>query len=312
MKQLSKITIFILFLLLCNKFIVHSQNQAAISQYMYHHAIFNPAVMGSYNDIQAALLIRQQWVGIDGAPRLYALNVSVPYKKMGLGVSLFQSEIGVQKETRVYGAYSYRLQVARKQYFAFGIAGGMVHTNRDYASVVTQDQNDQSFSANVNSKITPDFQLGGYYFTPKFYVGIYIPSLLKSELSIENGESKTSTEFDKKTIHLFLQGGYEENLSENLTLNFSSLAKYVANAPIEVDINAMLSWQDQFGIGLSYRTKKEILALVNIRLAEQIRVAYAYQYSTIATQHFNSHEVMLLYSLANKKRRRLKIQSPRF
>lgn len=311
MKQKYKI-LLILFLNIFCFLQLRSQNQVAVGQYMYHHALFNPAAMGSYQEIRGALLMRQQWVGVEGAPRLYALNVSLPFDKMAVGLSLYQTEIGIRKETQIYGAYSYRLKLQRDEYLSFGIAGGAVLQNWDYTSVVTSDQNDQSFASDLSSKLRPDFQLGTYYFRPKFYAGLFIPGILKSEVSIENGKNKIKTSFDTKILHLYFQTGYEHDLAYDFRLNVSSLVKYVANAPVQADLNAMINWQDFIGFGVSYRTSDQILGLINFRISDKLLFGYAYQYSSVVKQHFNSHELMLVYSMNNKKRKRIRIQSPRF
>lgn len=291
---------------------LYAQKKIEVGQYMYHHALFNPAAMGSYCDIRGALLVRQQWVGIEGAPKLYALNVSVPFEKMGAGLSLYQAEVGVHKELRAMGSYSYRLQVLKDQYISFGISGGIVCHNKDYTSVITGEENDPLFAADVESVITPDFQLGVYYFIPRFYVGVFVPSILNNEVSIENGEESVKTKFNDKQLHLYLQSGYEYPLGGNFYLNFSTLLRYVPEYPLNVDFNMMVDWNNYVGLGASYRTKKEFLGLFYVRLTENFRLGYAYEYSSIVHEHFSSHEALLTYRIKCKNKKRLKIQSPRF
>jgi type IX secretion system PorP/SprF family membrane protein len=286
-----------------------AQNYTAISQYMYQQALFNPAAMGSYSEFSAALLVRKQWVGVDGAPQLFAFNGSIPFGKMNLGLSVFHKEIGVQKETSFFVPYSYRLNLSKHQYLTFGIsAGGILH-DRDYASLVTN--NDPVFSSNIN-KITPNFQLGAYLFGKKYYLGLYSPGMLRSNLEIENNEVHASVDFDKKYLHLFFQGGYEYDLNREMKLNVSTLVKYTTYMPVEVDVNAMLSLRNWIGIGVSYRTNKEILGLMKVRLNHDLQLAYAYQHSKIKREGFQSHEVMLLFNFNRKVRKGLIIQSPRF
>ncbi|QZT37973.1 PorP/SprF family type IX secretion system membrane protein [Halosquirtibacter xylanolyticus] len=310
MKLQIKIITTLLLLLVIGR--VSSQNYIEIGQYMYHQAFFNPSAIGSYNDIRIAGLVRQQWVGVDGAPRVYSVNAAIPFEKMGLGFTLTQSEIGVHKETRVFASYSYRLKLQKNHYLSFGISGGGVLQNVDYSSVITRESNDDLFSADISSTFTPDFQLGIYYLMPRFYFSIFIPSMLTSEVRMVGGEEDVTTNFDAQQVHLYFQGGYEYPLSDDFHLNLSTLIRYVSSLPLEYDLNAMLGWKGRLGVGFSYRSRKEFFALFNVGLTEHLKLCYAYQNSSIVHDHFSSHEVMLIYAFKRNNKRRIRIQSPRF
>ena len=55
-----------------------AQNQFSLTQNMMHQPFINDAAMGSYNKINGAFIYRDQWVGLDGSPKTFALNVNSP------------------------------------------------------------------------------------------------------------------------------------------------------------------------------------------------------------------------------------------
>jgi hypothetical protein len=107
-----------------------------------------------------------------------------------------------------------------------------------------------------------------------------------------------------------LSGGISKNLDNNLILSGSSLVKINPNAPVDIDVNLNLE-HEKFGVGISYRTKREVLLSGNISLSENIKFGYCYHsYFNITNAYLDGHEIYILYRYSKKKT--VKFQSPRF
>jgi type IX secretion system PorP/SprF family membrane protein len=311
MRKIFKI-LFTLFFFLQFSVVLRAQEFVGISQYMYHKQFYNPAAMSSYNDINAVLLYRNQWVGLDGAPSICAFNGSIPFKKIALGLGIYRSKIGVHETNEFLMSYSYRLKVGYSKFLALGLSAGFKLHKRNYSSIKTHEMNDDLFSLDVKSNFVPKIQFGIFYFSSKYYVGFSVPSLISDKLKVNNDKINTTYSFESRKLRLYLDGGYEYDISDTWILNASSLVKYESNSPLEVDFNIMSTYHKKLGFGLSYRTKKEGMALINIRLNKQLRFGYAYHMTFIRSQILNSHEVILLFNMVRHNKGRLKIQSPRF
>jgi len=288
----------------------HAQNQMNVAQYMFHQSFINPAAAGSYEDLNAALLVRQQWVGFDGAPKLNAFNVNMPLLKASVGLSVMHQKIGVHKNTQLFASYAYRVKMATDQYLSFGISAGVLLIRDDYNSVNANEGNDVAFMMD-ESETRADFQFGMYYFSNNYYIGLAIPSLLNNQIYFDPVEREEKPDYNPKYYHYYLQGGYEFELNQDWDLNVSSLLKYLVNNPLDADFNSQVRYRKTYGAGFSYRTTDEILAFVNVRLNRMFKVGYAYQYSFgFERKKLNSHEVMLIFSIDQPVR--ATIQSPRF
>lgn len=55
-----------------------SQQDAQYTQYMYNTMTVNPAYAGSRGQLSLAALYRSQWVGLEGAPKTFTLNLHSP------------------------------------------------------------------------------------------------------------------------------------------------------------------------------------------------------------------------------------------
>ena len=88
MKHLKTCLILLLILMEINLF---AQQEPMYSQYFFNNSVINPAQAGASGRNQAGILVRNQWVGIDGAPKTitaYA-NFRLP-KQLGIAAGLYQ------------------------------------------------------------------------------------------------------------------------------------------------------------------------------------------------------------------------------
>jgi type IX secretion system PorP/SprF family membrane protein len=281
-----------------------------VAQYMFHQPIINPASATSYEEVNAALLSRQQWIGFEGAPKLNVLNVNMPFLKTSAGVSVLHEKLGVHTNTRFWASYAYRTRLSTDKYLSFGLSAGALFMKDDLNAVTSIEGNDTEFLLDQN--ITrADFQLGLYYFSRKYYLGLTIPSLLNNQIYYDPVERKQRPDYNPKYYHYYLQAGYELALHKDWDLNVSSLVKYLVDTSFDADFNAQLRYQKRYGAGFSYRTTKEALAFVNLRLTPMFKLGYAYQYTFgLGHEKLSSHEVMLIFSM--DKPATAIIQSPRF
>ena len=80
-----------------------AQQDPQYTQYMYNMNIINPAYAGSSDATSVGILYRNQWDGIDGAPKTGTMNIHFPVgKNVGLGFSAISDEIGPVSETNLY------------------------------------------------------------------------------------------------------------------------------------------------------------------------------------------------------------------
>jgi type IX secretion system PorP/SprF family membrane protein len=291
-----------IFVLISSISTVFAQQDPQYTQYMYSMNILNPAYAGSRGVTSIGLLGRTQWVGVDGAPQTATLSINGPIgKNVGLGFSVIHDEIGPVKEDNLYADFSYTLNFSGEDKFAFGIKAGATFLNVREFTTVDQDP------LNVPvSLVAPNFGVGVMYYNDRFYAGLSVPNFIESRyLDTKNGISSSASE---KT-HYFLTSGYVFDLDENLKLKPSTMLKAAPGAPLSVDLSLNLLIQEKVELGLSHRLDDSISGMVGFQVSQDLRIGYAYDYTTTNFGVFNSgsHEIMILFDL-NKK----KIKSPRF
>ncbi len=290
----------------------NAQQDAMYSQYMFNTLAINPAYAGSRNVVSATALYRNQWVGIAGAPETATFSIDAPInaKRMGVGFQAYSDKAGIIKNNGVSAAYSYRLRM-EKATLSFGMQAGIKQYRADFASVNLNQSNtfiDPAFAQNVD-KVLFDVGAGVYFNTDKFYFGISAMDLLRNRFS--SYQSVNFSLGSREEIHYFLSTGVVLPLNDDFKLKPSALVKAVKGAPVEGDINLTLWIKDVIAIGGQYRTSADIAGMLEIQATPQIRIGYAYDYSTTELRKFNSgsHEIMLRYEFGFNSN---KFLSPRY
>ena len=308
-----KKTILVIALLLSG-FVVElrAQQDPQYTQYMYNMNIVNPAYAGSRGTLSIGLLGRTQWVGISDAPKTATLSIHAPVgKNLAAGFSAIADSYGPVNEQNIYADLSYTITTSEEGRFAFGLKGGITLFDVGLLSKIIPPQTvpgvDRLFQDDIN-EIFPNFGAGVYYYTDKFYAGLSAPNLLETK-HLEK-QSGTITRASEK-MHYFFTSGYVFDLSETLKLKPSFMAKAVSGAPLSLDVTANMLFNDRLELGLNYRLDDSIGGLVNFGVTPDLRIGYAYDYTTSNLGNFNSgtHEMFLLWDIDFSKKN---LKSPRF
>ena len=284
----------------------HAQQQAMYTQYMFNGLAINPAYAGSQESLSLTALGRKQWLGFDGAPSTQTFSVHSPVgnRKIAWGMLLSHDNIGVTDQYAIYGMYAYRLKLA-KGTLSSGLQVGVDSYRAGLSQVRVRQTGDDFFAFDDVQGMLPNFGVGLYYSTQRFYSGFSLPRLLTN---VYPGENQSRA---RQYQHWFFSTGYVFDINRDLKLKPNLLVKAVAGAPIEFDINANLLIKETFWVGLSYRSLASLSGLVEFQATNQFKFGYAYDYglTDLNQHHSGSHEIMLNYQFRFKK---TKIVSPRY
>jgi len=281
---------------------MQAQQDPQYTQYMYNMNVVNPAYAGSYEGVAIGLLYRSQWVGLEGAPKTGTLAIHSPVgKRVGLGMSLINDEIGPVRETNAYADFSYTLPMGADNKLAFGVKAGATFHKIGISEVDIDviDAGDPFFAENID-EVTPNVGAGVYFYKPnKYYVSVSVPNILNAT-HLDAGGTKIGSE----TQHLFAAVGYVFDLSENFKLKPHALLKTAFSSPMSFDVNANLFMYDFVEVGVGYRLEDSFSGMVNFRVAPNLRVGYAYDsiQSDLNYATSSSHEVFINFDISFPKR----------
>ncbi len=283
--------------------ISYGQQEAQFSQNMFNQLAINPAYAGVRKAICATGLIRQQWAGFEDpegnkvAPRTYLISLDSPVRFLhgGLGATIYNDEIGFEKNIGAKISYAYRINIGKGN-LAFGAQVGFLDKSVDFSKFKLLDDGDPVFmSKGKESVFLTDYAGGLYYQIPeKFYAGVSASLLNQTSGTI--GTIGTAETMNK--THYYLMSGYYISVSggAGLVINPSVLVKtdwYSA----QYDINTLLIFNDKYWGGFSYRVEDAVAVILGMQFKD-FRIGYSYDITTSklgTAGSSGSHEFMMGY-----------------
>ncbi len=297
--------------------VLMGQQDAQYTQYMYNTMSVNPAYAGSRGQLSLAALYRSQWVGLEGAPETFTVNLHSPIRdsRVGYGISIVNDNIGdgVVQETYIDAVISYTIPMSREAKLSFGLKAGGNLLSLDFNGLATF-QAETVDADNIDNRFTPNFGLGVYYHDDRFYAGLSAPNLLESE-HFDNSAGGTNDFLSVDRINFYMITGYVFDLgrSDNLKFKPALLTKVVSGAPLQLDLSASFLFNEKFSLGAAYRWDAAISGLVGFQLNQQLMIGLAYdrEVTDLGGTQFNdgSFELFLRWELIRSFER---LVSPRF
>ena len=177
---------------------------------------------------------------------------------------------------------------------SLGLKAGMTFFNVNFDGFNLQSgsaSTDLAFNENI-SKTFPNIGIGAFYFTDKYYVGLSAPNLLNSKhIETESGVTSTGVE----SVHYYFTGGYVFDINRDLKFKPAFMARTAKGAPLALDITANVLINEKLEAGLGYRLEDAISGLVSFRVAPNLKIGYAYDFTTTNLGDYNSgsHEIFI-------------------
>jgi type IX secretion system PorP/SprF family membrane protein len=286
-----------------------------ISQYMFNIMSVNPGYAGSTDMVNINALNRNQWLGLEGAPKTYLFSADIPFnlfeKSHGAGISIVQDNIGVSKDLGLKLSYAYRAKTKIGDgRIGIGVSLGFYNSNTDFSKLTPSEP---IIGGSTQKPNAFDMALGIYYKTEKVYMGISSTHLLGSELNFGSYRPWLIRTY-------YLTAGYHYQLP-NPMLELVPSFLVQSNAQVStLNFNTNIVYNNRFWGGLSYRLGAAVTGLIGFELLSGVRVSYSYDYETTdihkaSSNSFKtgSHELSVVYSFRlNKEKVPQKYKSIRF
>lgn len=300
----TKLFFFVLLLL---TYIGHAQQDAQFTQYMYNTININPAYAGSRGALSVFALHRDQWVGLDGAPKTNTISVNTPINNsnIGLGVSLVNDKIGPTNENQFSVDLSYTIPTSEAWKLSFGIKGTADIFNLDVTKLNPENQGDPQFQ-NLDNDFSPNIGAGIYWHSDNAYIGLSVPNFIQTNRYDDNDVA-----IYKDKINYYLMGGYIFDFSQEVKFKPAVLTKMVEGAPLQVDVSANFLFFEKLTLGAAYRWDAAVSAMAGFQLTDALYLGYAYDNETTRLRNYNSgsHEIFLRFEFFKNNG---KMTTPRF
>ena len=313
--------IFTIFGFLFSTIIAFSQQEPQYTQFMYNKLAINPAYAGSREGACFTGVYRNQWIGMEGAPRTQMLSFDMPLlnDRVGIGLNINRATIGISEKWTIDGVYAYRIPIGNG-HLGVGIQASARYIGNNYADsrlVATQGiSSDGGIPVGAQSKYIPNFGAGLYYSTDKFYIGLSVPRFLENSIDFNS----FSGVLGKEVPHVYFLTGLLWEINKNAKLQPQVLLKYAQNTPLDADLNLSLTLVEKITLGITYRVGgssvsgfgESIDLLFAIQAAEQLLLGFSYDITLSELKDYSSGsvEAVIRYCLISSKGK--DVVNPRF
>jgi type IX secretion system PorP/SprF family membrane protein len=310
-----------------------AQQRPHYTQYILNNYVVNPAVAGIENYIDLKLSMRNQWVGIDGAPTTFYVTAHGPIGKTdmkqnptsfemkgenprgkryweeytasephhGIGLSVMNYKTGYISRYYATASYAYHMGISSRTNLSAGFGMGLSGTTVDRTKIELANPFDPAIANGTTewNKITPELNAGLWLYSASYFLGLSAQQIIPSNFILTDSSLGKST----TVPHLFFTGGYRFFLTEDITALPSFMLRYISSMPLYKDINVKVQYQDRVWLGASYRFEEGFAAMAGINISQSVNVSYAYDINNanylLSSMQRGTHEIVIGFLINN-------------
>lgn len=319
---------------------VEAQQRPQYTQYILNNYILNPALSGIENYTDLKISGRDQWVGLNGAPRTAYLTIQGTIGKKdyrtsatsfdipgenprgkaywesytaaaphhGIGLVVVNDRTGSFNRFSASGTYAYHIGLNPTTNLAGGFSAGITMISIDKSKNDFGDGNPgdpatgNAISGELN-KIRPDIGAGLWLYSRDYFIGLSAQQIVPQKLAFADDAAIINK--GRLIPHTFLTAGYRFLLNDDINAIPSLMFKYIKGSSkndFQVEVNLKLQYRDLFWAGGSYRYQDGYAAMLGINVGNTFNVGYAYDFTQTAlrTVSRGTHEIVLGFLLGNK------------
>lgn len=302
------IRILIVIVMLLMGQLAFGQQEQLYTQFMFNKLALNPAYAGNEKVTCMNLLYRDQWSGFNGAPTTQAFSLSAPLNdnKIGLGVNMVNTTIGVTQKLSLEGVYAYKFRIGEGMLSMGGSASFRRYTidySDDRLIAIQNIDIDPSITRERISKNLFNFGFGVYYNTGLYYIGASIPRLTQGNIDFDQNDV-----LSLESRHLNLMGGAAFATSARFTLKPQLMIRLTENAPLDFDLNLSGTFDEKYTLGLTYRAGgnqggigESIDFIFALQASPQVLVGFAYDLTLSDIRSYQNGSIELILHYCFKK-----------
>jgi type IX secretion system PorP/SprF family membrane protein len=310
-----------------------AQQRPHYTQYILNNYILNPAITGIENYMDVKLSVRNQWVGIDGAPTTHYATIHAPLGKKdyttnatsfgmkgenprgrqywldyqaapahhGIGVQMMNYRTGYINRFSGTVTYAYHLPLGIRTTLAAGFGAGILNVSVDRSKIELANPIDPAIGQGTSEirMLKPDLNAGLWLYGPNYFVGVSAQQIIPTRVSLVDNALYRST----LVPHLLTTAGYRFQLSEDISLLPSAMARYIPSMPVFVDVNLKAQYRDLLWVGGNARITEGFSAMAGINVSNTFNVSYSYDISRtrymLGMMQRGTHEVVIGFLLNN-------------
>ncbi|MBN8673652.1 MAG: type IX secretion system membrane protein PorP/SprF [Chitinophagales bacterium] len=303
-------------IVLSGSFALVAQQRPHYTQYIINPYIINPAITGIENYTDVKIGVRDQWVGLNGAPKTTYISIHGPLGKNdyrtsatsfevpgenprgraywetytaaephhGIGLNIINDQTGSFRFFSASATYAYHLGLNPTTNLSGGFSAGITKVSIDRSKHDFNGTGDPSdpavgsaFSGEL-TKVKPNIGFGLWLYSRDYFVGFAAQQIMPQTISFVDDNTAILTK-GRFVPHLFLTAGYRFLLNDDVNAIPSLMVKYIKGSSLkefQPEANLKLQYRDLFWVGGSYRYQDGYAGMIGMNVKNSFNVSYSY------------------------------------
>ncbi len=284
-----------------------AQSDAQLTQYWNARNYYNPAAIGTTDNIHVNLGSRLQWVGIDDAPMAFIALGDMPFKflrrRWGVGVIIQQQSEGLYRSLQAGVQLAWKKKMLGGE-LGVGVQLGLLNETFKGTDIFIpegDDYHDSNDDAIPETDVTGNsFDVGGgILFEHKWFwaaASVTHATAPTVTLKEDSDEEEKVYEVDIPRLYYFMAGSNIPIKNTLFELQPSFFIKTDASS-VQAEITARVRYNKFLSGGVAYRYNDAISLMLGANY-KGFFVSYSYDYATseISKASSGSHEIFVGYN----------------
>lgn len=289
---------------------VMGQSRKYVSQFNHFQSYYNPGLTG-YEGTALRGFVRNQWSGIEGAPKTFFLSLELDFGELGgledpalmgknaMSLNMLHDTYGAFRETELMGSYASRIRITDRHNLRLGAGFNYLSVRLDGNALTSEQAQDATIGQYLGSFASMqiiDFNLGLALTHENYYLSYGMHNVNGGRLS--SGD----VFMDGNPVSMMVQAGYRHQFGENITGIGNFFYRRQSGFADNTEFNLKALMLETFWIGVGHRLHFANSLHVGY-LRGNIRLGYVYEFPTNSSRQFlgNTHEFMVVLKLAGEK-----------
>lgn len=298
-----------------------AQQKPQYTQYMQNMQVINPALSGIYHGIYVKAATRNQWSGLESAPKTNYITISAPLnidKDMltagsadfgiedvgtreekdsyyssenhhGIGLMILDDRTGSLSRASANLTYAYHIALGDVANLAVGVGGGISRISLNVQELRFENDLEPLITQGNTIRWSPDVNAGVYLYGANFFAGASIQQVMKQHVSFAQDYQSD------EVPHYFFTAGYRFWAGKDFSFMPSVMLKRIDPLPSSIDLNLKIAFRNNVWLGGSYRKNDSFSAILGFTVSKILDVGYAYDFtqSELRTVSNGTHEIVL-------------------
>jgi type IX secretion system PorP/SprF family membrane protein len=296
-----------------------AQNYPVYNSFYVNPFLYNPAEAAT-EFTYVYVTHRQQWMGIEGAPVLstVSFNTLLDETRAGIGAKVTNYKRGLLTTTDFTATYAYGIPISQKNWFFFGLSGGLISNTIDMAKV--SDPDDPAIANYLANNMQPIANFGMLVRTASgLNFGVVLPQLFTPAFNSESSFSNTAvspvdnifvTAYYKRKVEGKIvsrrKGGMRSKVKtqeSTAPLEFYVNYKYAATGTNQFEVLGKFNLSQNLWLGASYRMPYGFTGNFGLNF-QRFTFGYSYEPGSQPEPQFSqgTHDIIIGLRLGDQKR----------